>query len=190
MRSIQTARDADSDTVLLLGAATGIYRWPIDGAQPDLTLLVDGARSVRGGFNAATLVGGRVFASHSELGLCEWNLGEPTAVKRRFESMTREAKAVRAVQFLDGDLYCAIDDRVIRWPADDTSDRPTHIYTGSATTITALCPTSSGVFAGNGEGDILHWPVESQRRSLKRRWKGFPRSFNHYYRAQTKYIIS
>ena len=72
--------------------------------------------------------------------------------------MTQGAKAVRGVQFFEGDLYCAIDDRVIRWPADETADRPTRIYTGSFATITALYPTAEDLFAGNGEGDILHWP--------------------------------
>jgi hypothetical protein len=113
---------------------------------------------VRGGFNAAAAVGDRVFASHSELGLCEWNVGEPTSAKPRFESMTRGAKAVRNITFFDGDLYCSIDDRVIRWPADQLDDQPTRIYTGSAATITALCPASDGLFAGNSDGDVLHWP--------------------------------
>jgi hypothetical protein len=158
IRSVQTAGGADGGTILLLGAATGVYRWPIDATEPDLTLSVQKAPPVRGGFNAVALAGDRVFASHSELGLCEWESADPASAKSRFESMTRDAKAVRAVQFFDGDLYCAIDDRVICWHADDAADRPTGIYTGSMTTITALCPTADGLFAGNGDGDILHWP--------------------------------
>ena len=160
VRSIQAVKGADGDPVLLLGAATGVYSWPLDRTEPDVTLLIENAPAVRGGFNAATTAGDRVLASHSEIGLCEWAVDAPTAPERRFESMTRQAKAVRAVRFFDGDLYCAIDDRVIRWPADDTSDRPPRIYTGSIATITALCPTSNGLFAGNGEGDVLHWPAD------------------------------
>ncbi len=159
VRSIQAVRDDSGNSVLLLGAATGIYRWPVDRTETELTFLVDGASEVRGGFNAATIVGHRVFASHSELGLCEWKTTEPKSARSLFESMTREAKTVRGVEFLDGDLYCSVDDRVIRWPADGTDDKPSHIYTGSMTTITALCPTSHGLFAGNGDGDILHWPA-------------------------------
>jgi hypothetical protein len=144
---------------LLLGAATGVYRWPIDRTEPDLTLLVEAAPAVRGGFNAATMVGDRVFASHSELGLHEWNVEEPTVARALFEPMTRAADVVRGVQFFDGNLYCSIDDRVIRWPADGVGDSPSHVYAGSMTTITALCPTSQGLFAGNGDGDVLHWPA-------------------------------
>ncbi len=145
--------------MLLLGAATGVYRLPIDRAEPDLTLLVPEPPKVRGGFNAAVAVGDRVFASHSELGLCEWDVSEPSAVRYRFTSMTGRANAVRHVQFLAGDLFCSLDDRIIQWPADDTTDRPTHVYTGSSATITGLCATLSGVYAGNSDGDVLHWPA-------------------------------
>jgi len=159
VRSIQALCDPAGGIVLLLGAATGIYRWPVGGTEAESTLLVEGAPEVRGGFNAATLVGDRVFGSHSELGLYEWHAGEPNAARPIFESMTNDAKAIRGVCFLDGALYCSIDDRVIQWPADGTGDAPSNIYTGSMTTITALCPTSQGLFAGNGDGDILHWPT-------------------------------
>ncbi len=164
VRSIHVAKSADGSVTLLLGAATGVYRLPIDRVEPDMTLLVSGLPSARGGFNAVAMVGDRVFASHSELGLCEWDINDPASSRSRFESITRGAKAVRGVQFFDGDLYCAIDDRVIRWAADQSTERPTHIYTGSMTTITALCPTSDGLFVGNGEGDVLHWPTSRDRK--------------------------
>jgi hypothetical protein len=136
-----------------------VYRLPLDAAEPDLTLLVPGSSAVRGGFNAATAVGDRVFASHSELGLCEWSVSEPAAMRYRFSSMTKHAKAVRHVQFCDGNLFCSIDDRIIQWPADDVTDTPTRILTGSSATITGLCATATDVFAGNSDGDVLHWPA-------------------------------
>jgi hypothetical protein len=157
-RSVWTVNGPDNQPLLLVGAATGVYRWPIDRTEPDLTLIIENAPPVRGGFNGVAAIGDRIIASHSELGLCEWNINEPTAVARRFESMTQKAKAVRGIQFFGGDLYCAIDNRIIRWPADEPGDRPRRIYTGSITTVTALCPASDDLFAGNGEGDILYWP--------------------------------
>jgi hypothetical protein len=157
IRSIQTARPSDGSTALLIGAATGVYRLLPDRVEPDLTLMVQDAPPVRGGFNSAALVGDRVFGSHSELGLREWGISDPAIGKPRFESMTRDAKAVRGVTFFDGNLYCAIDNRVIRWPGDQTTDRPTHIYTGSIAAITAICPASDGLYAGNAEGDVLYW---------------------------------
>ena len=157
VRSVQTGRDAGGQALLLLGGATGVYQVRIDGTEPELTLSVPGAPSVRGGFNAAAMIGDRVFASHSELGLCEWNAGEPAQARTRFESMTRDAKTVRGVLFSNGALYCTIDDRIINWPADETSDRPAHIYTGSTATITSLCATPDGLLAGNSTGDVLFW---------------------------------
>ena len=158
VRSIQTVTEPDGQSALLLGAATGVYRLPTERAEPDLTFHVEGLPSVRGGFNAAVVVGDRIFATHSELGVREWHLDEPGAARSRFESMTRPAKAVRSIAFFEGDLYCSIDDRVIRWPADSTDDHPTHIYTGSNATITALQVTPDGLFAGTSNGDVLHWP--------------------------------
>jgi hypothetical protein len=158
-RSVHSAATPDGRTVLLVGAATGVYLWPIDRSSPQSSFLVPDAPRVRGGFNAAALIGDRLFATHSELGIYEWNVSEPTSGKPRFESMTRGAKAVRDVEFFDGDLYCSIDDRIIRWPSDDPTDRPSRIYTGSGSAITALCPSNDGLFAGNSDGDILHWPA-------------------------------
>jgi hypothetical protein len=158
VRSIQTSQDDKGQCALLLGASTGVYRLPIDRAEPDLTLFVEDAPEVRGGFNAAVVAGDRVFASHSEMGLCEWSIDEPNAVRYRFGSMTRDAKVVRDVQFFDGELYCSIDDRIICWPVDDLADRTNHVYTGSPATISSFRATSDGVFAGTSEGDVLHWP--------------------------------
>jgi len=158
-RSVHITATPDGRTILLVGAATGVYLWPIDQSSPELTFLVPDAPRVRGGFNAAALIDDRLFATHSELGIYEWNVTEPTSGKARFESMTRGAKAVRDVELLDGDLYCSIDDRIIRWTADDPADRPARIYTGSYSIITALCPSTDGLFAGNSDGDILYWPA-------------------------------
>ncbi len=156
-RSVRCATAPDRGAVLVVGAATGVYLWPIDRSTPEATFLVSGASRVRGGFNAAVLVGDRLFATHSELGIHEWNLGDPTSGKPRFASMIAGAKAVREVESFDGDLYCSIDDRIIRWPVDDATDRPRHVYIGSDSLITGLCPTADGLFAGNSDGDILHW---------------------------------
>jgi len=158
------AHDAGSVPVLLLGASTGVYHWPANGGEAEQTFVVDGAADVQGGFNAATLIGDRMVASHSELGLCEWTAAEPGSPRRLFTSMTCDAQTVRAVQAYDGELYCAIDNRIIRWPGEGQAERPDHIYTGSMSNITALCISSEGVFAGNRDGDILHWQGDHTRR--------------------------
>lgn len=157
LRSIQTALDGDGRRVLLIGAATGVYRVPVDRAEPDLTLLAGSAGDVRGGFNAVATVGDRVFATHSELGLLEWNTKEPTRSRRRFADLTSSARVVRGVTFHQGQLYASIDNRIIRWPADDRSETPEKTYTGSSATISSVIPAGDGLFAGTSEGDVLHW---------------------------------
>ena len=157
VRSIQAVKNDQGNPVLWLGASKGVYRWPIERSEPDLTLIVDNAPDVQGGFNAVVTMGRNVFASHSELGLIAWNLNEPGVCRSLFESMTQEAKAVRSIGRLNGQIYCAIDDRVIRWSVDEFDANPPKIYTGSATTVTALQPTTDGLFAGNGDGDVLFW---------------------------------
>jgi len=156
IRSIQTVEDEDGTQILLLGAATGIYQLPLDHTEPDCTYLAAHGEAVRGGFNAAVMIGGAVYAAHSELGLRMWSIDEPGEDRALFESLTAGAKAVRGVCAFDGDLFCAVDDRVIRWKAGDT-DRPSRTYVGSDETITALCVTTDGVFAGTCCGDILLW---------------------------------
>jgi hypothetical protein len=158
VRSVQFVQDGSDEGALLIGAAQGIYRMPLSAVEPDLTLAVPVAPSVRGGFNSAIMVGSRVYGSHSELGLWVWDTAGPATGRALFESMTRDAKAVRGVCALADHLYCAIDDRLIRWPVDGGDDRPEIIFTGSRARISAVCPSSLGLFAGNSDGDILHWP--------------------------------
>jgi hypothetical protein len=184
VRSVHAVTGADGKTHLWLGASTGVYRWPIDATAPDLTLLVKNAPDVQGGFNATAMAGDRVFASHSELGLCAWDLAQPTSGQARFESMTRGVKAVRGVRIFDGHLYCAIDDRIICWLADDHGDQPRHIYTGSTTTIASLCPTDVGLLAGNGNGDILYWK-KSQVTRPERLHAGVNRAAESLWMAST-----
>jgi len=157
VRSVQWASEVGSKGRLLIGAAAGVYLMSPDASTPEETYLVEGSPSVRGGFNAAGLSGDQLFASHSELGVYRWPLGQPDRGEPMFVSMTRQAKAIRAVQCHDGDIYCAVDDRVIAWPADGPAEAPTRVYSGSDATITAVCVGEAGVFAGNSNGQILHW---------------------------------
>ncbi len=164
VRSTQSAVATDGTPMLWLGASTGVYRLPLDASTPDLTLVVEGTPSVQGGFNAVVAVGDRVFASHSELGLCEWNVNKPGDVRYRLSAKTKNAKAVRGVAMLDGNLYCSIDDNVHCVRVDDVGDEPSRVFTGSVSTVSALCPTTDGLFAGNRDGDVLFWSSDSADR--------------------------
>jgi len=157
VRSVQAATDDDGYQYLLLGAATGVYRIPVGKSAADVTCVVPGAPAVRGGFNSAVMAGGRVFASHSELGIYCWEMTKPDQPEKLLEPVTREAKTIRGIAHFDGDVYCAIGDRIVRFGVDGPADRPDALYTGSRSTITAIRPTQRGLFAGNSQGDVLHW---------------------------------
>lgn len=162
VRSVQAVTPEDGSTVLWLGGTNGVYRLPLDATTPDLTLLADSSSEVRGGFNAVAADGDRVYATHSEIGLCAWSLGDPLQTHHLLEDLTRGAKAVRAVVAHGDDLFCAIDNRIVRWPGGAFPTEPSDIYTGSTSTVTALCPTSSGLFTGHANGDVLFWPIGRQ----------------------------
>ena len=128
-----------------------------------LALLVPDAPPVRGGFNSAAMAGERVLASHSELGLWDWEAADPTVAKPRFASMARGAKAVRGVLFFEGDLYCAIDDRVVRWPATLHLSRPGRPR--RARLRSDLCRASARNTAVSPTSDHHLVPVHRCRRS-------------------------
>ena len=158
VRSVQMVTASDEGPLLMLGGQTGVYRQPIDRASPDRVWIVPDARDVRGGFNAVDLAGDRVFATHSELGLWEWPTDQTVPGRARFESVTRDAGAVRFVRFFGGRVYFTVDDRVVSFTADAEDESSPRFFTGSASTLTALCITDEDVFAGNAEGEILQWP--------------------------------
>lgn len=157
VRSVRFRNSDEDGAELWLGAATGVYRLRVGQMQPDTTLLTPPGPPVRGGFNSVAVAGRCVFASHSELGVFAWLPDESAIGRPCLESMTHAARAVRGIAFLAGDLYCAVDDRVVRWHADDTTCTPTRIYAGSHSEIRALHPLPTGLLAGNRDGDVLRW---------------------------------
>ncbi len=162
LRSAQVGVDEDGSPLLLLGAATGVYLLPTQPGRPYRTLTVLGAPPVRGGFNAVAQMGTNLFASHSELGLYQWDTAANGPPRRRLEAITNDAEVVRCVQALGDNVYVAVDDRIMRL-AVCGREVPGAVYSGSRSMITALCASSDGVFAGNSEGDVLRWLSEGNR---------------------------
>lgn len=159
VRSVQVFRDEHGKSFLLLGAATGVYRFPLDASTPDATWLVNHPLEVRGGFNSVTLMNDGIIATHSEIGIYHWPVNSPENGKLLFTSITQSANAIRLVQRDGNNLYCSVDQKILRWAWDGNSDEPSRSYTGSESTITALMVCSDGVFAGNSQGEVLHWSI-------------------------------
>ena len=156
-RSVQIAQGG----VLLVGAARGVYVWPLDRVMPEQTLLVEGECAVRGGFNSAVKIEGVLAGTHSELGVCEWDWVDGTRLSARFADWTRGAKAVRNIAQLDGNLYCSIDDQIVRWRPGSTNSSPEATYRGAGSLISALEPAVEGLYAGTSQGDLVFWPAGS-----------------------------
>lgn len=157
VRSVQHERLEHGEDVLWLGAANGVYRLPLSRVEPDQIFQVPGVQSVRGGFNSVYASGDRLFASHSELGIWSWPRMQSDGGQNWFEPYLRSAKAVRGITGWCGDLFCAVDDRVFVWnEADSPREAPRQLL-GSGSTITSLFACEVGVFAGNSEGELLHW---------------------------------
>ncbi len=156
-RSVQAARGG----ILLVGAARGVYAWRMDRVSPERTFVTAGDATVRGGFNSAVKIDGVLAATHSELGICEWNWADGTARPSRFADWTRGAKAVRNIAEFEGDLYCSIDDRIMRWRPESPRSSPDAVYAGAGSLISALEPAAEGLYAGTSQGDLVFWAAGS-----------------------------
>ena len=171
VRSVHAHMDAAGERRLFVGAGTGVYELSIEDGKDVHTYAVEPPMNVRGGVNAVALVGDRIVASHSELGLLSWRRGSDEPAEFLLRDQTRDADAIRGVQFVNGDLFFSIDARVVQIQADDPNAEPRE-FVGSGSVITALC-AADGVYAGNAEGEVLYWaldaPDQPQRLNSARR---------------------
>lgn len=163
IRSVQSHVDASGFRRLFVGAATGVYELGAEGDGEAKPYRADSNGSVRGGFNAVALLGEVILATHSELGLVRWQRGTHDAGKAIRASETRGAATVRGVQVQYRDVYYAVDNEIVRFSADRLEGDSTR-YVGSASSITAFVAAEDGVYAGNADGEILHWPAEAAER--------------------------
>ncbi len=152
-RSIQ--RDPQSGK-LLVGAARGVYLLDAEGAAIEGVYHAPDAPPVRGGCNAAALHGDNLIATHSELGVLHWRLGQMENPQALVADLTTGAKTVRYAQFARERFWCTVDDRIVSVPADDLTAAP-HIVDTGRTVVSALCVSDHGIHVGNAEGDILRF---------------------------------
>ena len=160
LRSVQTATDPDGEHLLLAGASRGVYELGADSSAAATTYTTAAPDQVRGGVNSVALAGETLYATHSELGLLRWSRGQPESCTACCTAccadLTGEAKAVRNVHVAGGRVVFSVDDRIVSFASDDENDR--RIHTGSTSVITAVLVNEGDVFAGNADGQILHWP--------------------------------
>ena len=142
---------------ILVGARNGVHVLDADGAA-QRTCILRGRSELRGGFNAAAIVGGDVFATHSEVGLMRWRPDAPEAAIACLEHLTDGCHSVRDVQCDDMNrLWFSVDNLLVTWnPKQDDSERAV----AAPAEITALTAADGYAVAGLKNGSIVRWHMD------------------------------
>lgn len=100
----------------LVGAMHGVYRVARNGGPVTAYEFDPPGGRVRGGVNAAVLLHGQLFASHSEVGVIQWDVDAPNAPRIILNEQTSGASAVRDIQADEEEtLWFTAGERVIGW---------------------------------------------------------------------------
>lgn len=150
-RSVRIVRRG-GEALIALGAQRGVYLVSVEGGYSGEFYLKARGRP-RGGFNSAALAGDTIYASHSEFGLVRWD-GEGVG-----DSVLREVtdpnRYTRGVCVHEGTGYFSSGATVYAF--DPVSCEVKASYAGRRAPITALFVAGDSIFAGNQEGEVLHW---------------------------------
>ncbi len=138
---------------LLVGAAEGVWLLNERGdVQTQFRVPTD--TRPRTGFNAAITAGGRLYATHSQLGAWSWSLDEPTETCAILQPVDGRPQTVRAITVDDqGRVLLAADDAVHAYDAAGEElwqSRP------AGGTIHCLAPLEGGLYVGTASGALLH----------------------------------
>ncbi|MGE0432683.1 MAG: hypothetical protein AB7K09_20665 [Planctomycetota bacterium] len=164
-----------SESVILAGARQGCYvinpneAGNRKGAIREHAFFTESVH--KGGTNSALIVGDRIYAAHSEQGLCWWPLANPdhlsTPVYReltahhettRGVSHYRNSSGNGQVMFTTGGLLCAFD------PANP-GDAPAQVWRGGGREVTSAVLINDSIYAGNREGQLLQWSASDEEQA-------------------------
>jgi hypothetical protein len=141
--------------LLLIGAQKGIYKL-LAGKQSEFIFPTD--PEGKGGANSVAYFSERVFASHSELGIIEWQDSRPNGGAKVYADATSEQSSSRGVTIgLDGRLYFSAGKQIFAFDLLSNSKNAT--FKGSRDSITAFHLTANKLIAGNKSGQILEWDL-------------------------------
>lgn len=153
LRSVRVV-DVQGEPRVLVGARSGIHVFDKEGEALH-TCVLHGRPELRGGFNAATMIGGDVYATHSEVGLVRWRHGVPDTAIHCLEHLTEGCHSVRDAQRDDaGRLWLGIDNMIVSWnPKADDSEQAT----AAPAEVTTLAVADGYATAGLKNGAIVRW---------------------------------
>lgn len=138
---------------LLVGAATGVRAIHADDGEVTARFAVPDAPATKTGFNSAAIIGERVYATHSQLGVWSWALhGDAAAVciLRPENGVPRTIRSICAAA--DGRVLFAADDCVY---AHDPSRGVLEVVAAADDTIHCVASLEHELFVGVADGKLL-----------------------------------
>lgn len=150
----------DQRPVLLVGAASGVWLLDAQTGQALRRYAVPDPGMPRTGFNAATIVGDRLLASHSQLGVWTWPLAQPDCAEPILRPTNGIPRAVRAITATgDGSAIFSADDRVLTWlPGQGLGQSEP-----APGVIQCLAVADDVVYAGTADGELVCSPHQGGR---------------------------
>lgn len=144
--------DPHSDD-LLVGAALGVWRMSVGDGEIQARYAVPGAEQPRTGFNAAVTSGGRLFATHSQLGAWSWNLDDSQDAQPLLRPAGGAPKTIRAVVTDEhGRVLLAADNHVHAFRPEGEELWQSAPTNGA---IHCLAPLEDRLYAGTASGALL-----------------------------------
>lgn len=159
LRSVRVQKLAGAaQETMFAGAQRGVYR--IEGERRTEYVFPIEPEG-KGGANAVAYFDGRIYATHSELGLVEWPL-EGGEKKGRFlckDATAGQSSTRGAVVGPDGRLYFSAGNDVFALDVATGADKPVR-YKGSDDSVTSFCLARKELVAGNKNGRIYRWDLD------------------------------
>ena len=145
--------------LLMVGAASGLWILNASDGSVSGRYEVPDAQRPRTGFNAAIVVGERLFATHSQLGVWSWPLNSPEQAEVHFRPTDGSPKTIRSIT--------ATEDRQVVFAADNA----VHILAGDGTDE-RISPPAPGVlhclavegrmlYAGTSAGELVSLDIDA-----------------------------
>lgn len=154
LRSVRN-ETIDGEDYLLAGAQRGVYK--INGhIREEYTFPTE--PKGKGGANAICYFDGRIYATHSEVGLIEWPMvgGPGRALCADYVS---RANSVRGATVHNGTLFFSAGTDIYALDVATGSETPTR-FKGSDDSVTSFTVAGDEVIAGNRSGKVYRWSLD------------------------------
>ena len=155
LRSVRLAGEGENARILV-GARLGVHLLNEQDDDINTYVFID-RPEIRGGVNAAALLRDHLYATHSEVGLVQWRVGDTAKHALCLTEFTEGSKAVRDVQAdAAGRLWLSVDDLLIGWtPGRDDSQTAMQ----APAEVTTMLVADGHVTAGLRDGTVVRWLI-------------------------------